>query len=283
MGLESWPDLEVIVTLLNLETEDTECMKQAKQFVEIAEGEWSRAQQGGFSDDFNTYLRQRHITRALDTIPLKVQGAAVQYRGLERTIQFNAEFRQGELVGIVSVFVAPHLRVLHVSAEPLFFNKRSLLENLCAGLPVEEHKASLDRVRRILIDLGLGGDVLKRLQDENYAAWREIFSYQQCQLLNLARALIASPEVIIAQTPMLPFHSTTRGLVLSALREFVDYRGFGEDPQRFSMRHPRTCILSVVTRSPGDSAKFDRVLEMQSDCSLVSCSSEDVGREKCLQ
>jgi len=299
--LESFPSLEQIVTLLNLETEDVARMKQVKMTIDVGKEKWHTAQLRQFSDGLKDYLKQRQITRAMDTIPLKVEGATFKYPSCANSMYFDAEFLQGELVGICSerpgvgkntflkllagvllpldgsVFVAPHLRLLHVSGEALFFKRRNLLQNICLGLPESEHEAAIVRVREILTRLGLSDDVLSRLQvDGSPAPWTDIFSSQKCQLLNLARALVADPEVIVAHTPLRGFAKSTRQKVLTVLREFVECRGFLGDPENFSLRHPRTCVFSLIPESEREIMMLDRTLVLEPDSSMVDRSNEDV-------
>merc|ERR1719409_807515 len=52
-----------------------------------------------------------------------------------------------------SVFIPSHLRVLHVSREPMFL-RMSLTHNLTLGLP-NQHRVDIERVYEILELLGL--------------------------------------------------------------------------------------------------------------------------------
>jgi len=146
-------------------------------------------------------------------------------------------------------FVPSHLRILHVGNEPTFF-MGTLLENLTIGVRVGSSDGNPDRVWSICHRLGLHEDVLEYLDQGEALAWNQVLSQSQRHLLCVARGLIANPDLLVMHKPTSVFDEKTSFSILSMLREFVDCRGveagplYGEDPQAFHRRRPRTCIIT---------------------------------------
>lgn len=67
---------------------------------------------------------------------------------------------------------------------------------------------------------------------------------EQC-LLNLCRAFVMNPEVLILHKPLENFNLMHARRVLDLLREFVDLRGLEKPPEDLLLRRPRTVIMSV--------------------------------------
>merc|ERR1739848_732023 len=63
--------------------------------------------------------------------------------------------------------------------------------------------------------------------------------------LNLARALITNPEVLVCQRPLAAFHPTYAFRVLEILNEFVERRGVHCSPAHEQLRRPRTLFFSA--------------------------------------
>eukprot|EP00928_Gymnodinium_smaydae_P057304 TRINITY_DN4055_c0_g1_i1.p1 TRINITY_DN4055_c0_g1~~TRINITY_DN4055_c0_g1_i1.p1 ORF type:complete len:853 (-),score=99.62 TRINITY_DN4055_c0_g1_i1:245-2803(-) len=285
--IDAFTHLNLITWLLNLPTEERGLMVQSRRVLANSEQAWSVAQARNFVPEFKEFLSRKCLSRALDTIPIKVEGVKVQFEGSLLELCFDCEIWQGELVAVVGkgvgsgrntflkmlagvmtpangmIFIPSHLRVLHVTGEPLFLNKRNLLANLCLGLPASDHEKAIPRVHAILKQLGLDDDVLSLVcVDGKARCWSQYFSRQSCQLLNLARALIPSPEVMIVHNPLVAIAPKYVMLVESALRSFVDERGLMEDGGRFLQRHPRTCVMSLNDFKQTEVVTFDRVLEV---------------------
>lgn len=154
----------------------------------------------------------------------------------------NVMLPQGGLV-----FIPPWLRVLHVSAEPVFF-QGSLMSNLTTGLDKQDtsHDASQARIIHICQNLHLGDRVVsqvKAVDDEKN--WDETLSRTQKHLLSLARALIANPHILVIHHPTLGLDNHVADQALSQLRHFVDNKGLEQDPTKMNARRPRTCVFST--------------------------------------
>eukprot|EP00928_Gymnodinium_smaydae_P016356 TRINITY_DN1611_c0_g2_i1.p1 TRINITY_DN1611_c0_g2~~TRINITY_DN1611_c0_g2_i1.p1 ORF type:complete len:1123 (-),score=239.49 TRINITY_DN1611_c0_g2_i1:90-3059(-) len=141
------------------------------------------------------------------------------------------------------LFIPSHLRVLHVSPEAIFF-RGSLLENLTFGVSPGDQDAATPRVLQILQDLGAQADLLAYVVAGDVLQWNEVFSQTQKQLFSLARALIANPEVLCVHKPTAVLNEVDSRRVFEVLRDFVVEKGLCEDPSTWSMRRPRTCIVT---------------------------------------
>lgn len=169
-------------------------------------------------------------------------------------------------------FIPSHLRVTHVGA-PMFV-EGTLIENLRFGVAAGSKDGDAKRVNRIVKRLGVAQEIFGILEEEEAALsnpaqtlvshpWDTVLSPTQCQLLHLARALIANPAVIICHKPTSVFGDPSTKLseelkrqtpdITATLREFVKNRGLEQDPKGISSRRPRTCIMS----SPGSVDDID--------------------------
>eukprot|EP00404_Azadinium_spinosum_P027879 CAMPEP_0180668386 /NCGR_PEP_ID=MMETSP1037_2-20121125/62899_1 /TAXON_ID=632150 /ORGANISM="Azadinium spinosum, Strain 3D9" /LENGTH=531 /DNA_ID=CAMNT_0022697115 /DNA_START=145 /DNA_END=1736 /DNA_ORIENTATION=+ len=122
-------------------------------------------------------------------------------------------------------FTPPHLRMFYVPAEPLFIHG-TLRDNLTFGLQSDDTKdGDLQRIIAVCSRLGLSKRMISHLTDDSVENWSSVLSMSEKVLLQLARALIANPEVLILAKPAMPFTDAEALEVLSALRAFVDDRG----------------------------------------------------------
>merc|ERR1740139_188024 len=136
------------------------------------------------------------------------------------------------------LFIPSHLRVLHISAEPLFF-KGTLFQNLTFGVSCEAD-GKLERVVKICTRLGLSETILELVQQgengEELTTWNESLSYTQRCLLCLARAFIGNPELMCIHKPTMPFDEKTSVMVFDVLSEYCKNKGVEVDS---STRHMR--------------------------------------------
>jgi len=146
-------------------------------------------------------------------------------------------------------FIPSHLRLVHIDATPLLF-RGTLLENLTFGCQSSIKADAADLLNRsvkVCRRLGVPERLLtsEKLTQEA-ANWTEALCQNECQLLSLARGIIANPHVLVLHLPAMLFDNATANRVLRLLREFVDLKGVEEDPLMFSLRRPRTCIFSAA-------------------------------------
>jgi len=186
----------------------------------------------------------------------------------------NMTFEQGSLVALVGVsefgkstlmkllgaqvipdsgdlLIPPHLRPLHVSAYPIFFND-TLYNNLTYG--VSKHNAedgNLERVIGICRLLCVSEASISYLNKDDTTKftvrghWGEILNTTQQTLLNLARAFIANPEIVVFHKPTAVFDETLAANTIKCMREFVSQKGLLMDPSKIASRRPRTCVMTT--------------------------------------
>merc|ERR1712048_807836 len=121
------------------------------------------------------------------------------------------------------LFAPSHLRVLHVSSEALFF-MGTLYENLTFGCNKDDADGSMDRVIEICQELGITKslqEIVKQGADGSVKTWSEVLSLTQRSLCNLARALIANPEMLCIHKPTMSFDEPTSRTVLQYLRKYT--------------------------------------------------------------
>jgi len=238
-----------------------------------------------------------------DTIPIRLESLSFGYR--ERFIFKNVSISvpQGKLVAIVGahgsgkatllrilghtifpgersghVFIPTHLRILHVSQEPMLLNF-TLWENLVFGCPGIHDDT---RIKNILHMLGMN-TVLSMLEeqskyhpesgrnlhsiensgskfdddddqdtvlsldsevDEDTLLWQRRPMYSEKAKIHLARAFIMNPEVMIMHRPLHHFSAASQGVILNAIREHVDGLGlFMPQSSRHHLR-PRTVFFT---------------------------------------
>jgi len=214
----------------------------------------------------------------------------------EKPILNDAEFEisQGQLVGIIGsagsgkatllqllagvlvakpgsglFFVPPHLRLLHVTCEPIIFFDCSLWQNLLYG-EVSEEDADMKRVMKICTQMGMSEDVLNLISGDQHGQYKSTItgtgdsvanrrtaeekarsiasvSHKDRCLLHLARALIVNPDLLIMHKPLTQFHSVDVQRVLEVFRTYVDLRGLEQPVQTRQQRRPRTCIMSLAS------------------------------------
>lgn len=148
-----------------------------------------------------------------------------------------------------SIVLPTHLRLLHISKEPLFFSG-TLFDNLTYGVLKGDKDGRLERVLRICKGLDIKEDVLNMITDEPDAAiaqWSQILSRSDCHLLNIARGIVTSPDILCVHKPSMGLGPNTVPIVFRLLRTYVSHRGVGHDPQRYFFRRPRTCIFTFTT------------------------------------
>lgn len=155
-----------------------------------------------------------------------------------------------------SLFIPVHLKVRHISKEPLFI-MGSMYHNLVYGVhqsldqqshhDSERKNMNLERVLTICRELGVESKTLARISDKPDAEelhWKALLARSTQHLLNIARGLISNAEVLVIHKPFMDLGPSTRPRVAKILRKFVDQRGLELDPELFYHRRPRTCIIS---------------------------------------
>eukprot|EP00746_Dinoflagellata_sp_MGD_P005561 gnl/MRDRNA2_/MRDRNA2_110787_c0_seq1.p1 gnl/MRDRNA2_/MRDRNA2_110787_c0~~gnl/MRDRNA2_/MRDRNA2_110787_c0_seq1.p1 ORF type:complete len:929 (-),score=162.28 gnl/MRDRNA2_/MRDRNA2_110787_c0_seq1:115-2901(-) len=201
----------------------------------------------------------------------EVQEGVLCDEGVRSFQQCNADIHQGSLVALVGppgggkstmlkliggvlfphtgvVAVPPHLRVLHISQNPVFFQD-SLLNNLIYGLKPGNQDAAKDRVLEICKILRVPKHLHSLLDtdesDDIICPWDEQLSLSQRAQLNLARAMVNNPNLLVLHKPTLYLNDELTTITFRALRQFVENRGLALSAEGFQHRRARTCILTT--------------------------------------
>lgn len=102
----------------------------------------------------------------------------------------------------------------------------SLLENLLFGVKEGDEDADLGRVLAICRMVGLNDEVVGMVEhSEEVKDWNLVLSKTSCHLLNIARALVANPDVLCMDDPLSKLDLNGHKKIINVLREFVKSRG----------------------------------------------------------
>lgn len=80
--------------------------------------------------------------------------------------------------------------------------------------------------------------------DEDDTPWFDRLSYNDKKRLNLARALVFNPEILVLHRPVDDADTAEMKVILQLLREHVDALGVEMDPNTRRKRRPRTCFFT---------------------------------------
>lgn len=164
------------------------------------------------------------------------------------------------------VFVPSHLRSLYVP-QMIMMPEIPIWDNLTLGNP----EAHPDRVREVVKGLNMHETsailerylILKKaiedekgatsLHPEHYTALDSIqvdthsLPHAEVAKMQLARALIMNPELLIMQGPLSHFPDKTGTEIWEALRQHRDNRGYKLPKEDLRYRRPRTLIFSPTS------------------------------------
>lgn len=140
--------------------------------------------------------------------------------------------------------------------EPLFFPKKSLIENVTFGVEIlaaDRHSVRMlqkgDYVAEAELAcklLGIDDDVMDYLKDPDCKLdWDSALSLQQKCLLSIARALTAEPDVLCMYMPTAHLSEPTVKNVMTVLRKWVDDRGLAKHSELKQKRRPRTILFAT--------------------------------------
>jgi len=247
---------------------------------------------------------------ATDAIPLTLVNLSVRNcEGQQVLKDVNMSVEQGRMIAIIgphasgkrlfletmsdmllpaagSIFVPSHLRLLHVSRNPMFL-RMSLTHNLSLGLP-SHTKVNIARVKTIMRMLDLEdlipvvdaemriasprlstdnemavdvGDA-HEMADQNpkVLAWLDPLSHSTRAKLHIARALIDNPNVMVLQRPLHHFNEDVGNQILHVIRLHVESRGLGYPEDSVHSRRPRTVFF--VPDSAAQATQADTIWQI---------------------
>jgi ABC-type multidrug transport system fused ATPase/permease subunit len=188
------------------------------------------------------------------------KGTVLKLMG-EVLIPFHEGHDRNSGGGSGDLFIPTHLRVLHVTSEPMFL-EGTLLYNLTFGAPA----ASVDRIVAIARKFDVKESLIETIKNDNLQAdWLNLLSSTECAVMHTVRALIMNAEILCIHKPTLFMNSEMADIMYQVLKDFVVNRGLEEDLNRFWQRRPRTCIMTA-RRIDGVGAKVaDAVFYVSSE------------------
>lgn len=237
---------------------------------------------------------------AVDTIPISLANLSFRYGDAANIWKgIDMKFDQGKLYAFVgpphegkatllkllgqvllpevganqgSLFVPPHLRILHLSQDTLFLNG-TLLKNLIFN---SDHSkvGGLPRVKKICQLLHFPATMMTALEDQRkefedqseedrvFRSWMSLLSHSDYSRINMARALIVNPECLVLHKPALAFDDSEAMNVISLIRKHVDERGLELPVEGRKFRRRRTVFFSSSTK--GGLAASDCVFHISS-------------------
>jgi len=247
-------------------------------------------------------LRNQHAREgdgALDRIPVCVQNLKF-YIGITFNFRGTIEIAQGSMACFVGahgagkttllkvlgsaifpqidtgeVFVPAHVRSLHVSLEPYFF-EGTLMENMTFGVENPSDGAK-DRVQKILRALQCEDCVDDGVDSQDKKMWQSQLTVKERHTLNLARALIANPYLLCIHKPTMAYGAKNSDTVMGILRDFVKHRGVEQGSAPVETRRPRTVIYTSFRKSSTEHA--DKIYKIsQNEVCLITYAevSEDM-------
>mmetsp|Transcript_37275 Transcript_37275/g.112527 ORF Transcript_37275/g.112527 Transcript_37275/m.112527 type:complete len:807 (-) Transcript_37275:93-2513(-) len=141
-----------------------------------------------------------------------------------------------------TVFVPPHLRILHMSQQFLTISG-SLLQNILMGQTLER-VGGLDRVKTICKLLDFESKLLDSLESTD-STWTSLLTDTASCRIMLARSFCMNPEVMAIHKPVNGFNEVERDKILVLLRRHVEERGLALPAEERCIRRPRTIFMSL--------------------------------------
>merc|ERR1711907_106764 len=117
----------------------------------------------------------------------------------------------------------------------------TLFDNLVYGVHEGDKDGRIERVLDICKSLNILPETMALISKDKgkTANWSEELSRSDRQLLNVARGLVANPEVLVVHKPSMGLGRNTVPIVMRSLQTYVSHRGIDQDLDRFYFRRPR--------------------------------------------
>jgi hypothetical protein len=176
-----------------------------------------------------------------------------------------------------SIFVPPHLRILHMHKDLLFL-PGSLLKNIIMNQKLSQ-VGGLDRVKRICRMLNFEAQLMKYLSsDEDDMDWRFYLTDTSATRLCLARAFIMNPEVLLIHKPTNAVNASECELFIDMLRRHVEEKGLELPADERRIRRPRTVFFTTAESGWVDGA--DRCYEVSEKNGITELERPEQPQEK---
>jgi len=248
---------------------------------------------------------------AVDMVKIEIQNLSFYFGDRPILLNVNATFPQGKLFAFIgpphqgkstllklmgqvllpnensdgSIFVPPHLRVLHLSQET-FFLSTTLLKNIVFNSDMKKI-GGLDRIRKICQLLRFPAYMMSHLEDEEepgdmearseiFRSWMSMLSYTDFARINLARAFIMNPECLVLHKPALAFDDSEAKDIIRLLRLHVDEKGLLLPEEGRTYRRRRTVFFTAASMDAIEHA--DMIYEVSTKNGAVPVSKEQALR-----
>eukprot|EP00931_Biecheleriopsis_adriatica_P031987 TRINITY_DN18707_c0_g1_i5.p1 TRINITY_DN18707_c0_g1~~TRINITY_DN18707_c0_g1_i5.p1 ORF type:complete len:918 (-),score=98.31 TRINITY_DN18707_c0_g1_i5:25-2778(-) len=184
-------------------------------------------------------------------------------------LPYHEGFERSAAGGGGTLMVPSHLRVIHVSKDPMFV-QGTLLENLTFGCIKDGRENQIERVLEVCKECQIPEHLMRTIRENQLRCeWLDMLSGTESACLHVARAFIANPEVLIIHKPALSLNADMTDMMYNLLQKFVHQRGLGMGSEDFHSRRPRTCIVSA-RRAAGTGARVaDAVFMYSSSTGLM--------------
>jgi len=218
---------------------------------------------------------------AVDTVPIEVNHLTFSFPGGGPFLKdISATFDQGMMYAIVGpshegksvflkllgqvllpdpndsgyIFVPPHMRVLHLSQET-FVMSMSLVKNIIFNTDLAK-VGGIPRITRICKLLNFSDYILSELKEETggnshesdaQQEWMSKLTHTDFARLNLARAFVMNPELLVLHKPHLSFDDWEKRVIFELLREHVDRKGLELSDENQNRRR-RTVFFTSASR-----------------------------------
>lgn len=158
-----------------------------------------------------------------------------------------------------SVAIPTHLRILHVSPEPIILSLPAW-ENLTFACPdVDPERVfkvidmmNMPNLRKAVEEdprwqkSGMGGPRASICDASEHALqWSRSMSRSEQATVHLARAFIMNPEVMVIQHPFKHFDDSMDNKVRTLITSHIKERGIGMPPETLGRRRPRTVFFTA--------------------------------------
>jgi len=265
--------------------------------------EISKVQKGLIEEEQEKQPNMKNSEPLYNNLPIRLTEVGVAKISALKTMTIEAA--QGSLIAVIGphasgksalmktvargadkgiVFLPEHLRSLNVSHDPIVFDSKDLLENICFGSRVLDEDASFEndedaqnRLRKLCQRIGCDKKLMVRLDEDitkrteaskkkrkskkadvpvteeeeedgeevDHDHWCVHLSLSEKARIHLVRAFVYDPEIMVLHKPLNGLDQAEVTSTIALLREHVDNRGLENDPSLLNMRTPRSLFVSV--------------------------------------
>jgi len=191
------------------------------------------------------------------------------------------------------VFIPSHLSIVHVEQDAQLLGHMSLYENITLGYKSAWRIPKIDQICEVCVRLGLAQKWISHIRAEyaeieqdkkrdkkkewvkdhdaaikvhvgsainDQSFWQGLLSQTDRRIIQLARALLTNPHVLVIHRPLASLDEEVAECVLESLRAFIDQRLFTGASKSASSLLSRTVVFSSSTHDEAAIRAADRVI-----------------------